>query len=705
MTRHLLALSAGLLLAGTAAAQPVDDSYRWLEQPRDAKALAWARAKSAETMTTLSARPGHSQLLAELQKLQSAGSPPPTFTLLGPRTARFTRSADKPYGVLDVALRDANGSPGAWRTVIDVGALRAQTGKPYEASLGECLPPAFARCIVYLSPGGGDEGELRELDLETGAMVADGFQLPAGRTFAAWLDKDRLLLQSTVDGDAKTVAGWATATRIWKRGTPFAQSQVVDRLPASSALAFPAAMGSGAERQGVVLRAEDYSTLSYRLVDQSGAVRDVPLPSKIKMLLSAGTQRHLIVQLSEPATVAGKSWPAEAILSYDTNPATAEADRVKPVFVPAGGDFIINPFVGDISSSKSAVHLIVSRRGTSRLLTFEPGPDGWRQTSASPAPTGVTLSVANADRGSDDIVLGRTGFLTPTQLDLKRDGQQLASLHSSQPSFDSSKFMVELRTSRSRDGTEIDTYLLRPKAIKAGTPVPTLMTGYGAFGLSLTPDYLGQAFGGKTLAIWLERGGALAVPMIRGGGEQGAAWHKSAMRENRQRSYDDFAAAAEELISSGFTTPAHLGVFGLSNGGLLSATMGTQRPDLFAAVVSDVPLTDMLRFPEMGMGGAWMNEYGNPSVPADAKVLRSYSPFHNVVDGKRYPAFLITVSTEDNRVGPGHARKLAARLGDAGAKVFYLEDEEGGHGVSDPLSRPAFMAVRMQFLIDTLGVE
>jgi prolyl oligopeptidase len=228
------------------------------------------------------------------------------------------------------------------------------------------------------------------------------------------------------------------------------------------------------------------------------------------------------------------------------------------------------------------------------------------------------------------------------------------------------------------------------------------MTGYGAFGVSIAPGYLDHVVGGPALALWLNRGGALALPIIRGGGERGDAWHRAAMREKRQVSYDDFLAVAQALETSGFTSPQHLGVFGSSNGGLLSATVAVERPDLFGAVVSDVPLTDMLRYPTMGMGGAWMDEYGDPSNSTMHAVLLRYSPFHNIKSGTTYPAFFITVSTEDNRVGPGHARKLAARLEQVGAKAYYFEDSEGGHGVSDALQRPELMALRMTFLIDRL---
>jgi prolyl oligopeptidase len=228
------------------------------------------------------------------------------------------------------------------------------------------------------------------------------------------------------------------------------------------------------------------------------------------------------------------------------------------------------------------------------------------------------------------------------------------------------------------------------------------MTGYGAFGITLQAGYFDYLVGGRSLALWLARGGALVIPAARGGGERGESWHRIAMREHRQLSYDDFAAVAESLVKSGFTTPAHFGIFGSSNGGLLAATMATERPDLFGAVVSDVPLTDMLRFPKMGMGSAWTDEYGNPDKLEEAAALRAYSPLHNVHANVKYPPFLITISTEDNRVGPGHARKLAARLLEVGTHVYFIEDEEGGHGVSEALERPDILAARMTFLIDTL---
>lgn len=297
-----------------------------------------------------------------------------------------------------------------------------------------------------------------------------------------------------------------------------------------------------------------------------------------------------------------------------------------------------------------------------------------------------------------------SGLLCPTRIWFEDEGGSEKILYSQSPALDHNTFQVEQHTASSMDGTPIDYILLSPKrpAHDKGDN-PLLMTGYGAFGISNSLDYLNPSLGGVSLVPWLNRGGSLAIPYIRGGGERGPAWHQAARQEKRQKSYDDFIAVTEKLVADGFTTPKRIGLFGLSNGGLLVSVLGTERPDLFHAVVSDVPLTDMLRFPHMGMGAAWIDEYGDPDDPYMAEILCSYSPFHNVREGTIYPPFLVTVSTKDDRVGPGHARKLVARLKEAGSTTAYLlEDREGGHGVSDVLKNTLLISRRMGFLMKYL---
>ena len=284
----------------------------------------------------------------------------------------------------------------------------------------------------------------------------------------------------------------------------------------------------------------------------------------------------------------------------------------------------------------------------------------------------------------------------------RASGEELV-LYSEPPAFSASDFEVHLNSVHSKDGTLINYYVLSPNRTSSTPKVtPVLITGYGAFGVSFELSYLDPSLGGLSLVPWLKNGGALVIPLSRGGSERGEEWHQAAIREKRQRSYDDFIAVAEKLISDGITTSEQLGFFGLSNRGLLSAVMGTQRPDLFKAIVSDVPLADMIRYPLIGMGQAWVNEYRDPKDPQMAKILLSYSPFHNIRPDVQYPSFLVTVFTKDDQVGPSHARKLIARLKQAGAQPLFQEDQDGRHGVSDFLKNTDLLSKRMAFFFDKL---
>ncbi|MGP7795580.1 prolyl oligopeptidase family serine peptidase [Sphingomonas sp. CLY1604] len=699
--RFLYTVSAlAMLLASPVAAQ---DKFRWLETPTDSKALDWARQQTQRAQTAIAAMPQHAEIEAELKALLAAGDPPPEYLLFGSVALRFQRSVTHPHGVLSVGRRGADGVPGGWRDVLDIDALRRAEGTAYEfhfaATSVVCAPPDHLRCILLLSPLGGDETELREFDLSTGRFVTDGFRAPASRTFVDWLDKDRLLIEHTVGDRPKLPTGWPASVAIWKRGTPLSAAKTVYTAKPTDAIMTIRATGEGADRVGVIMRAIDYSTIENVVVRSDGRVEVAPLPRKTKMILGNAGGGRIIAQLGEAAEVAGRTLPAESVVAFDTRTATPAAQRLSLVFTPSDGEFLSDTYTG-IAPTRTGVQMVLNRRGLQRLVTATATNTGWRIESGKDEAVGTAVAIQASDPDSDAVVLKRAGFLLPSRLDLAGDGAS-TTLHSEQAAFDASGLVAELKSAPSKDGTPIDYYLVRPRKIKPGA-TPLLMTGYGAFGISLSPGYLDYVQGGKSIVPWLRRGGALAIPLIRGGGERGEAWHQAAIREKRQKSYDDFASVTEAIIKDGVTTPKHIGVFGSSNGGLLAAVMGTQRPDLYGAIVSDVPLTDLVRLPYMGMGAAWLNEYGDAKIPAMLASINAYSPYQNVVASKTYPPFFITVATSDNRVGPGHARKLAAALENAGATAYYLEDQEGGHGVSDPLSRPELMADRMTFLLNAL---
>lgn len=691
-----------VMLAGTAKAQ---DPYQWLEAPQDPKALEWAQQQTQTAKAEISRMPRYAEVRAELQTLLAASDPPPQFALMGAVALRFQRTADNPHGVLSVGRRGTDGVPGNWREVLNVEKLRTEQGKSYELRFGgdapNCLPPAYTRCLLALSPSGGDEVEFREFDLVIGKFVAGGFATPASRSSAAWLDQDRLLIGHSVGNVPKLATGAPATISIWTRNTPLSAGKIIFQADPNDAILSVSAAGEGPTRVGIIRRVKNFSAIEHLIVRSGGRVEATNLPTQIKvsMVLVGGT--HLFALLDKPATVAGKVWPADSVVAYDTRANVPAQRRLSLVYAPAAGEFLSDRYHG-VAAGRTTVRMVLDRRGAKRVITATRGKDGWSIDSGATKPVGVSAKLVASDPASDAVIVQSEGYLTPSRLDLIGTGVKPVTLFAEPPAFDANNFTVELKTARSKDGVEIDYYLLRPKTLTKRGATPTLMTGYGAFGATVPPEYLGNSVGGKSFVLWLKRGGAFVMPMIRGGGERGSAWHDAAVREKRQISYDDFATVTETLVSDGLTSPKHIGVFGSSNGGLLAAVMGTQRPDLYGAIVSDVPLTDLLRMPYMGMGAAWTNEYGSPADPKMKAVISRYSPYQNVKAGNEYPPFMITVATSDNRVGPGHARKLAAKLKQSGATVFFLEDQEGGHGVSDALYRPDLMAARMTFLLDAL---
>lgn len=712
VTTAVFAASSGLpgpVLAQTGAPAGVDH-LQWLEQADDPKALAWARAQTAATTKALGQGAAYPAVMADLRATVEANTPLAHVVLLGPRAMRLQRDIAHPHGQLQVSTRAADGTLGAWKTVLDVQALNQREGKQYDLRLENigsatksCLSPAYRYCLLSLAPKGGDEVEVREFDLVAGAFVANGFRAPASRTQAAWLDADHVLVAHALPGSLRTTGGWGGAVRLWQRGTPAATAPIVYQAKPTDTILVLDRIGEGRAAKGLISRVIDYATFEFHLFEPGKGVRQVDLPQRLKPFgLQAATSRYLAVQLAQAQSVNGVSVPAETLLSYDTDAATAPEKRVEIVTAPKAGEYL--PLLGSglIAGTRDGLMLTMKRGLDTSVQYASHGPKGWNVREILPAAPGLALTFDSADGAGTDAVIRSQGFLAAPTLRMLRPDGTTSPIEAAPAAFDASRMVIETRHARSKDGTLVDYYLVRPRNIAAGKSTPTLLTGYGAFGFTQTPDYLGDTSGGAGTKLWLERGGALAVAAIRGGGDRGEEWHRAGIRERRQNSWDDFAAVGEDLIKRGFVKPKQLGLFGSSSGGLLVATVGTQRPELFGAVVSDAPIIDMLRYTRLAMGAIGVEDYGDPKDPAMAAVLKAYSPLHTVRPEVHYPPFLFTVATSDNRVGPGHARKIVARMQEIGAKAYLYENPEGGHGVSDALARPDLMGLRMMFFIDTL---
>jgi prolyl oligopeptidase len=559
--------------------------------------------------------------------------------------------------------------------------------------------------LLPLSVGGADTVETFELDVELRELVKDGFSISEGRVSVAWMDIDHILVNHLTHGGLKSKAGWPVTTYLWKRGTPLQSAQQIFQGEETDSISILKSFEAGNQRLGVIMRAIDYTTLVFYLVSPGGVVEEIPFPRKLNLTVNlACTARHIVVSLIEEAVVAGRTVPAGSCTAYDIASDLAPEERLSVVYILGDDEFNTSILTGGLMASKSRIHLVLTKRGVESRVVIAHLQGSWSIVSTEQTPAGSQFSVVSSSSSSDNLILKRSGLLEPSLIWLEARDGATEKLYQQVSLFPAENYTVTRSSALSKDGSEIDYIALYPKSpVQPSGEHPVLMTGYGGFGISFPLGYTEEITGGISIIPWIEAGGALVIPRIRGGGERGEAWHKAGMKEKRQNSFDDFIAVAEKLIADGFTSAKRIGVFGSSNGGLLAAVMGTQRPDLFGAVVSDVPLTDMLRYPKMGMGAAWVYEYGDPEDKEMAAALKSYSPFHNIIPTKAYPPFLVTVSTKDDRVGAGHARKLVARLQEIGSPgSFLLEDQMGGHGVSNSLTNIGLMSRRMAFFRDHL---
>ena len=693
-------------LVGDPEKQAGWDEYAWLEPQHSPEAMAWAKLRTDAAMAELSAKSGFAPVTQELSENLTGDAPVPTMYLLGKRFLRVIRDRVHPSGLMQIAPRLGRGTPGLWRTVLDVDALNAREGGSYSLSglsmfdfPSRCLPPAFDRCLIALSPGGSSSLELREFDLAKREFVKGGFQTAANRSFTAWLNDDTLLITHSLLGSAALPSNFPAVVRIWKRGTPLAEARAIFTAPATASLVGVNALGFGARRRGVLKVALDYSTIDHWLVGQSGTLTKIPLPQKLKYVGGGALNfPYVTVQLAADARLEGKRYPAETILAYDIRDTAPATQRFSAVETPKDGIYVSS----GIEAAADGVAFVEDRNLRKTLIIGRHGSSGWILKPVVSAAPGVKLEIVQTDSVGHDILVRQEGFLVPPTISLVAPGRKSVPIASGKPIIDAAQYVIDVRSARSRDGKMVDYYLVRPRVRSPG-PVPTLMTGYGSFGVNFDPDYFSSGLG-RGMVSWLSRGGAYVATAIRGGGERGEAWHLAGAGLNKQTSFDDFIAVAQDLVTTGFTTLSHLGAFGRSAGGLLTAAMVAQRPDLFGAIFVGVPVTDVGALSTSGSGiiKGQKSEFGDWDDPTVLPKILAYSPYQNIRAGVRYPRILIMTSTEDNQVGPGQARKFAARLEAVGAKPLLIEAPEGGHGVPDPLKHPELVAAELAFFIDAL---
>ncbi|HEU4809640.1 MAG TPA: prolyl oligopeptidase family serine peptidase [Sphingomicrobium sp.] len=690
-----LAFAAAAALIATAAVAETSDPYLWLENITGEKALRQVKAWNAETEAELTKMPGYEE---HRQRALTILNNPKQIALpddvMGAMVANHWIDADHKRGLWRISPIAAYlaGKP-EWRTLIDVDALGKAEGKSWVWHGANCLPPEYRRCLVSLSPGGGDADVIREFDIPTGKFVGDGFTVPEGKNSATWVDGDTLLVARVEGDETVTRSGYPRIVKLWKRGTPWSSAKVVAEGIENDISVGPFAVMDGDTRYVGVDRGIGFYADKRSILMPDGRLVELPVPETAEFETILNGQA--IVRLIDPL---GEFQPG-SLVAFDL-PAMLAGKTPSPTLVMAPSK---SQSIEEVASSENVLWVKALDDVSGKLFALSRQADGSWSRREVPMAENSTIHIVETSDKQDVAFATVEGMLDPTRL-VAVGPDNVRTVQALPAEFDASKFTVEQRFATSKDGTRIPYFLVRKKGVTQ--PTGALIHAYGGFRLAQTPTYLTeQPYRSEPLGLfWVEDGNAFVLANLRGGGEYGPEWHKAALREKRQNAFDDLEAVARDLIRTGVARKDGVAISGRSNGGLLVGAAMTQHPELYSAVIAGSPLEDMKRYSHLLAGASWMDEYGDPDTPADWAFISKYSPYQNVRKGVKYPPVFFYLSTKDDRVHPGHARKMAAKLKAYGDPVYYHEYTEGGHSVGADRSEDAVRAALLwAFLTKEIG--
>jgi len=661
----LALLSATLPL--TSFGEDSVDPYLWLEDVEGEKALEWAEARNTESLAILENLPEYQTLYAKNLAVYDSDERIAYPQIRGEYVYNFWRDATNERGLWRrTSIENYRKDEPEWEILLDLDALAKAEDENWVWHGADCLHPDYERCLISLSRGGADANVTREYDIPSRKFVENGFYLPESKGGADYVDKDTLFVSTDFGEGSMTESGYPRITKLWQRGTPLSEAKVLYEGKHEDIGVFSYLAHTTEKDYSFVIVLPTFFTNDYYLLRDGGLKKvDIPADSNIETIF----HNQLLISLKSDWERNGETWKQGMLVSIDIDELLNGEGRVSIVVAPDSKSAI-----SGVSRTKDLVlvNRMVDVRNRLDAYTLVDGK--WTEHTID-APTMGRIGVTSTSEDSNFFYFTYTDFLTPTTL-YEAEGLSKPTAAKSLPSFfDAGPYKVEQHFVNSKDGTRVPYFLVSAKEIELNGKNPTLIYAYGGFEVSMRPNY------SATIGMdWLEQGGVYVLANIRGGGEYGPAWHKTAQRENRQRSYDDFYAVAEDVISKNITSPRHLGIRGGSGGGLLVGMLFTQRPELFNAVVCQVPLLDMKRFDKLLAGASWVEEYGDPDKPEDWAWLQNYSPYHNLDIDTQYPRVFFTTSTRDDRVHPAHARKMVAKMNAMGKPNLYYENTEGGHG-------------------------
>ncbi len=657
------------------------DPFLWLEKKNGKRAMAWVHAQNARTLPILESDPHYKQLNAEALAVAQAKGRIPYPRSIGGYVYNFWQDPHHVRGIWRRTTRAsyATAAP-RWTTVLDLDAVSRAEHANWVWEGANCNWPQETRCLIHLSSGGEDAQTIREFDLRTHSFVKGGFVLPRGKQNATWLDGNTLLVSRAWKPGQLTKSGYAYVVKRLRRGQPLAQATEIFRGKPTDVSVQPFTMHDGTgHRLTMIDRGVTFFTSKYYLVTPHG-VEPVALPEKVE--LDAMVDGKLVLALDQDWATNGKTYKAGSLLALDAAAMTADPLHLKPALIYLPGP---RESIGGVAATKSRLLVSIYQNVRGRCFVFRPRADGAWTSRRLDLPDNASIDIVDTDLRSDRAYVAVTSFLMPTTLwSVKANTGSVAVAKSLPAQFDASNDVVEQHEATSKDGTKIPYFIVHPKNMVLDGRNPTVLYAYGGFQISMTPDYSGIL--GK---LWLQRGGVYVLANIRGGGEFGPAWHEAAMTIHRQRAYDDFYAVAQDLIARKITSPRRLGIQGGSNGGLLMGVEFVEHPSEWNAVDIQVPLLDMIRIAKIEAGASWEGEYGNLADPKVLAFWMAHSPYQNLKGGVAYPEPFIWTTTKDDRVGPQHARKFAAKLAAMRVPYLFYEVTEGGHGAGANLKERA----------------
>ncbi len=677
MIRQAAMAGAAALALGSAYAKSPEDPYLWLEDVEGEKALDWVRAQNKASLGVLEADPRFKPMVDEASAILNSTARIPDGQIHNGHVYNFWQDSTHVRGLWRRAsVKSYKSGKPQWETLIDYDRLAANEGRNWVSGSIACLSPAYVHCMIEVSDGGKDAGSWREFNTQTKSFVDGGFSLAEGKSNVAWVDEDTLLVGADLGEGTVTTSGYPKALRLWNRGGAIAEAPFFAEGADTDVSVYPQVAHDGETVHLFANRAVTFFESEYHYARAGeSATKKLPLPPQSNLF--DVLDGRAIVLLREPWSHKGKDHASGTLIAYDL-----EADEAEIAFAPAANQAIDDESV-EVGKSDIIVRYLEDVSGKAARLYRDKKSGTWK-TKPIDLPANGVVKIVSAGGGTDEALLTYESMTAPTTLYHVSKKDKIAKVMEAPAFYDATGVVVEQRFATSKDGARIPYFIMaKEEVLKAGN-APTIQYGYGGFLNPILPVYYEDpsrpqhgALAGK---LWIARGGVIVLSNIRGGSEYGPQWHAAALKENRQKSFDDFIAISEDLIKSGVTSPQKLGAIGRSNGGLLMGAILTQRPELYAAIDCGVPLFDMKRYSKLLAGASWMAEYGDPDIPEEWAYISQYSPYQKLAKGKPYPKVLFYTSTKDDRVHPGHARKAVAKMTALGYPLFYYENIEGGHG-------------------------